>query len=328
MRLRLRFLALVGVAGALFVTTLMLGSFRLSVAEVLGSVLHLRDDPSVDFIVQELRLPLALSGLLVGMAFGMAGTLFQRVLRNPLASPDFVGISAGASLFAVTSLALWSVPALGVPPVALIGALTAALLIYLLAWRDGITGYRFILIGIGVSELMFALTGYIIARADIYDARAAMTWLVGSIGQAGTSELVVLGATVGPAVVAAVVLERALRILELGDDAASALGLRVERGRLVLLGIAVVLVAVATAAAGPLAFVALIAGPISMRLLGGSGAGIVAAGLVGAVVVLAADLVCRHALPVALPTGVLTGAIGAPYLIWILATVNREGRGG
>lgn len=326
--MRLRLLAIAGIAVAAFLTTLMLGSFRLSIGEVLGSVLHLRDDPSVDFVVRELRLPLALSGLLVGMAFGMSGTLFQRVLRNPLASPDFVGISAGASLFAVTSIALWKVPALGVPPVALVGALTAAMLIYLLAWRGGITGYRFILIGIGVSQLMISLTGYIIARADISDARAAMTWLVGSIGHAGAGELLVLGSVVGIAAGATVMLERTLRILELGDDTAHALGLRVEHGRIVLLGVAVALVAVATAVAGPLAFVALIAGPIATRLLGNSSGGMLAAGFVGAVIVLAADLVCQHLTPVALPTGVLTGAIGAPYLIWILITVNREGRGG
>jgi len=201
-------------------------------------------------------------------------------------------------------------------------------LVYLLAWRDGISGYRFILIGIGVSELMLSIVGYIVAKAEINEAREAMTWLVGSVGQAGTGELRALLVAVAVLVPVALLLDRSLRTLELGDDTARALGARVETARLALLGVAIVLVAFATAAAGPIMFVALMAGPIAVRLLGPASGGILAAGLVGAVIVLSADLAAEHALPVSLPTGVLTGVIGAPYLIWLLVTTNREGRGG
>lgn len=314
-------------AAALFVVTLMVGTLRLTPWEVVASLLHLGENPSTDFVVRDLRLPTAATALGVGLALGVAGLVFQRLLANPLASPDFVGVSGGASLAAVSTLLFTSAGAAATSVMALVGALTAAVAVYLLAWRGGITGYRFILIGIGLSQLFTALIGYVIARADLTDAREAMTWLVGSVGSAGSFELRAL--LVGTALLLPVVLllSRRLDALELGDDAASALGVRVERSRLALLLLSVLLVALATAAAGPMAFVALIAGPIAIRLVGNA-ASIPAAACVGAVLVLAADLVAQHLLPVALPTGVVTGAVGAPYLIWLLATVNREGRGG
>ena len=295
---------------------------------MIASTFRLGSDPSVDFVVRELRLPTALTGLSVGLALGVAGLVFQKLLANPLASPDFVGVSSGASLFAVSGIVLFDVTSAGISLAALGGALTSAVLVYLLAWRDGISGYRFILIGIGVSEFMLSIVGYIVAKAEINEAREAMTWLVGSVGQAGTGELRALLVAVAVLVPVALLLDRSLRTLELGDDTARALGARVETARLALLGVAIVLVAFATAAAGPIMFVALMAGPIAVRLLGPASGGILAAGLVGAVIVLSADLAAEHALPVSLPTGVLTGVIGAPYLIWLLVTTNREGRGG
>jgi iron complex transport system permease protein len=321
-------LVLGGLVFALFVVTMMVGSYGLGPWDVIASAFRLGSDPSVDFVVRELRLPTALTGLAVGLALGVAGLVFQKLLANPLASPDFVGVSSGASLFAVSAIVLFDAASAGISAAALAGALTSAGLVYVLAWRDGISGYRFILIGIGVSELMLSLVGYIVARAELNEAREAMTWIVGSVGQAGTGELRALLVAVALLVPAVLVLDRSLRTLELGDDTARALGARVEAARLALLGISIVLVAVATAAAGPIMFVALMAGPIAVRLLGSASGGILAAGLVGAIIVLSADLVAEHALPVSLPTGVLTGAIGAPYLIWLLVTTNREGRGG
>lgn len=318
---------LAALAFALFVATMMIGTFRLTAWEVVGSVFRLTDDPSVDFIVLDLRLPTAATAVGVGLALGVAGLVFQRLLANPLASPDFVGISGGASLFAVSTILFSTWGAVATSGMALLGAVLAAIAVYLLAWRDGITGYRFILIGIGLSELFVALTGYVIAKAELSDAREAMTWLVGSVGSAGPFELRALLIGVAVLLPVVLVLSRRLGALELGDDAASALGVSVERSRLVLLALSVVLVALATAAAGPVAFVALISGPIAIRLVGNA-ASLPAAAFVGAVIVLLADLVAQHALPVALPTGVITGAVGAPYLIWLLATVNREGRGG
>ena len=319
--------ALAIVATCLFVLTMMVGSFYVSPIDVVTSVLGLRDDPTNDFIVRDLRLPTATAALAVGLALGLSGVVFQKLLGNPLASPDFVGVSSGASLFAVSSIVIFHASSAAVSGSALLGALLTALLIYVLAWRDGISGYRFILIGIAISQFMLSIVGYIVSRAEIYQAREAMAWLVGTVGQAGAGELRILLVALLVLVPLAVLLERPLRTLELGDDTAKALGSQVERSRVALLALAIVLIGLSVAVAGPIMFVALIAGPIARRLAGSAG-GVLAAGLVGAVIVLVADLVAQQVLPTSLPTGVVTGIIGAPYLIWLLATVNREGRGG
>lgn len=315
------------VAFCLFVLTLMVGSFYVSPLAVIGSLLGIGDDPTADFIVRDLRLPTAAAGVAVGVALGISGSVFQKLLGNPLASPDFVGISSGASLFAVASIVLFSASSAVISGSALAGALVTALLIYVLAWRGGVSGYRFILIGIAISEFMLSVVGYIISRAQLYEAREAMGWLVGSIGRSGPGELRTLLVALAVLIPIALVLERPLRTLELGNDTATALGSRVELSRLSLLALSIVLVGLSVAVAGPIAFVALIAAPIAQRLTGAAG-GVMAAGLVGAIIVLGADLVAQQVLPVSLPTGVVTGLIGAPYLIYLLVTVNREGRGG
>jgi len=313
---------------ALFVLTMMVGSFQLTAGEVLGSLLGLTDDPSVDFVVLGLRLPTATSALAVGLALGASGTIFQQLLRNPLASPDFVGISAGAGFAAVTGIVLLEVGGLVISAFALGGAVAAALLMYVLAWRDGVSGYRFILIGIGVAAFFEGLVGFMLTRAQLFEARQAMHWLTGSVGQASSSELRLLLVALAVLLPIAVLLQRWLRVLELGDDTARGLGSRAELSRAALLATAVLLVALAVAVAGPIAFVALVAGPIANRLLGPAAGGIVAASLVGASLLLAADLIAEHVLPAPLPTGVVTGAVGAPYLLWLLATTNRKGEGG
>lgn len=315
-------------AFALFVVTLAVGSSSIPITDVLASLFGLTSNQGVDFIVHDLRLPTAAAALCVGLALGISGILFQQLLNNPLAAPEFVGISAGASLAAVVGIVLFAWSGFEISLAALGGAFVGAALIYGLAWRGGISGYRLILIGIGITECMLALITYLIARAQIYDAREATHWLTGSIGQSGAGELraLILALLVlGPL---ALVLNRALRALQLGDEAASGLGVRVETARLGLIAIAVALVAFATAVAGPIAFVALVAGPIAHRILGPTQSSIIAAGFVGASIVLVADLVAQQALPVALPTGVVTGAVGAPYLLWVLVTLNRQGRGG
>jgi iron complex transport system permease protein len=330
-RLRVRTLLvttlLAAVVVALFFLTLAIGSYRVPLLDVAGSALHLQQNPAVDFVVNGLRMPTALTALLAGFALGISGTVFQQLLGNPLASPDFVGVSSGAGLAAVAAITIFHIGGAEISLLAFAGAILSALLIYLLAWKDGITGYRFILIGIGVSAFFTALTGWVLSRSEIVEARAAMTWLTGSVGQAGNGEIRVLAATVVLASPVAVLLHRQLRVVALGDDAARALGARVEAIRLGLIGLSIVLVAVATAAAGPIMFVALVAGPIASRLLGPA-PGLIAAGFAGAMVLLSADLIGQHLLSVAVPTGVVTGAVGAPYLVWLLATANRRGVGG
>ncbi|WP_433824392.1 FecCD family ABC transporter permease [Actinoplanes sp. CA-015351] len=321
-------LALACVVAALFVVTMMVGSFRLTALQVITSVLHLEANPGVDFVVRGLRLPTATAGLTVGLALGASGTIFQQLLRNPLASPDFVGITSGASLAAAGGIVFLQAAGLVVCAFALGGALLAALLMYVLAWRDGVSGYRFILIGIGVAAFFDGLVGYVLSRARLTEARQAMHWLTGSVGQASDQELQILLYALPALLLLAIGLQRHLKALELGDDTARALGTRTELSRAALLGTAVLLVALAVAVAGPVVFVALVAGPVANRLLGPATGGILAAALAGAALLLTADLVAVHLLPVSLPTGVVTGAVGAPYLLWLLATTNRKGAGG
>jgi iron complex transport system permease protein len=312
----------------MFVLAMMLGSVRLTPADVLGSLFGVVDNPGVDFVVLELRFPQTAAAAAVGLALGVAGTLFQQLLRNPLASPDFVGVSSGASVAAVAGIVVYDFQGVGIPTLAVLGALTSSALMYLLAFRDGVSGYRFILIGIGVSAFMLGLVGYLLTRATLHDARQAMHWLVGSIGQSGATELRMLALALVVLVPAAVLLQRHLRALELGDDVARGLGTRVEWARFALIALSVVLTGLATAVAGPIVFVALIAGPVANRLLGPATGGVLAAGFAGAGLLLAADLVALHVLPTELPTGVVTGAVGAPYLLWLLSTSNKQGVGG
>ena len=320
--------ALAGLAFGLFVLTMMVGSYRLPASDVLRSVLRLGADPAIDFIVLDLRLPIAVSALSVGLALGVSGSVFQQVLRNPLAAPDIVGVSAGASLAAVTSIVVLQASGLFICLAALVGAVIGAATIYLLAWRNGVSGYRFILIGIGVAAVFESGVGYLLTRATLWDAREAMHWLTGTVGRAGDREQYALAVALAVLVPVAYLLQRPLRALDLGDDTARGLGISTELARFALLGVSVLLVAAATAVAGPIAFVALVAGPIANRLLGPATGGLLAAGLVGASALLAADLIAVHLLPVSLPTGVVTGALGAPYLLWLIASTNREGAGG
>src|SRR5680860_607198 len=217
---------------ALLVLTMMVGSYGLTPWEVVASLAHQSQDPATDFIVRGLRLPVAATGLAAGIALGVSGAIFQKLLNNPLASPDFVGVSSGASLAAIATLEALNASRVAISGSALIGALVSATLVYVLAFRGGLSGYRFILVGIGVSELMLSLVGYIVARAELFEARQAMTWLVGSVGQAGPGQLWALIVALVVLLPVAILLERPLRSLELGDDTARALGTRVELHRL------------------------------------------------------------------------------------------------
>jgi len=280
-----------------------------------------------NFVLLRLRVPRLLLGALVGAALALAGALFQTVLRNPLASPDILGVSGGASLAAAGAILLGGLSGAGVSLAALGGAVVAAVAIYVLAWRSGVSGYRFVLVGVGIAFLVNAGLGYLISRANVNDVREALVWMVGSLGTPAWSDVTVLAAVLVVLVPAVGVVAPRLRVLQLGDDLAGGLGVRVEVTRLTVLAVAVALAAVATAFAGPVAFVAFVSAPIARRLLPTAGLALVPAALVGVALVLGADLVGQHLLGLQVPVGIVTGVLGAPYLLWLLATANREGRG-
>lgn len=281
--------------------------------------------PGASFSVGELRLPRASLDVLAGFAFGLGGVVFQTMLRNPLASPDIIGITTGSSAAAVLGIVVLGLDDTGVSVLALAGGLVTALTIYLLAHRRGFAGARLILIGIGVAAMMQSAISYGLSRAAAWDLAAAMQWLAGSTNGASWE-------SVRPLAIASLVLVplvlaqgRALGALRLGDDTAAALGVRVSASRVTLILAAVALLAFATAAAGPIAFVAFMSGPIAARLVGPGASLLVPAGFVGALLVVVADIVGQHVLGARYPVGVVTGALGAPYLIYLLARTHRSG---
>jgi iron complex transport system permease protein len=260
-----------------------------------------------------------------GLSFGLAGVTFQTMLRNPLASPDVIGITSGASAAAAFAIVFlgWSGTAVSV--IAIVAALGVALLVYTLAFKDGVAGTRLILIGIGIAAIAKSVTSYVLSKAGAWDFAEALRWLTGSLnGTTWASAVPPMVALValGPVLLAQT---RELDALQLGDDTASALGIRVERTRIVAIVAAVGLIAFATAACGPIAFVSFLAGPIAARIVGPNGSLLVPAALVGALLVLVADLVGQFALGTRFPVGVVTGVLGAPYLIYLIVRTNRAG---
>ncbi|MET8614069.1 MULTISPECIES: FecCD family ABC transporter permease [Streptomyces] len=280
-----------------------------------------------DFIVRELRLPRVLVGLLVGASLGLGGALFQSVSRNPLGSPDVLGLSQGATAGALVVIVLMSGSAAAVTAGALAGGLLTGLAIYLLAWRQGVHGYRLVLVGIGVSAVLTAVNGYLLTKADMVDAARAVVWMTGSLNGRDWDQvwpLLALCAVLVPLVLAHA---RGLRMLEMGDDTAGALGVPVQRVRLVVMTGAVLLTAAATAAAGPVSFVALTAPQLARRLTRSPGPNLVPSLCMGAALLVTADWAAQRAFGAdQLPVGVVTGVLGGGYLLWLLVTERRAGR--
>jgi iron complex transport system permease protein len=316
--------ALVLAVGVVFVLSLLLGNTFYGLDQVVRVILGERV-PGASFAVGELRLPRASLGVLAGFAFGLGGVVFQTMLRNPLAAPDIIGVTTGASASAVFAIVVLGLDDGGVSLVALVGSIVTALAIYLLANRRGFAGARLILSGIGVAAMMNSAISYVLSRAATWDLETAMQWLAGSLNGASWEAVTPLAAAFLVLVPLVLVQDRALGALRLGDDAAAALGVRVTTSRVALILAAVALLAFATAASGPIAFVAFMAGPIAARLLGTGASLLVPAGLVGALLVLVADLVGQFVFGTRYPVGVITGALGAPFLMYLLTRTARSG---
>jgi iron complex transport system permease protein len=265
--------------------------------------------------------------VLAGAALGLSGAIFQTLLRNPLASPDFIGVTAGASAAAVLALLVFGLRGYPVSVAAFVGALATAITIYVLSWQRGVTGYRLVLVGVAMTAMMTSVVSYGLTTAEIYDARDALVWLTGSLNAKSWATVTNLGVNLAVLFPLTLLSGRWLTALQVGDETARGLGVPVERGRLALLAVATGLAATATAAVGPVAFVAFVSGPIARRLAGEGGLALVPAALVGALVMTASDVVAQHAIPsVQFPVGVVTAVVGAPYLLWLLAINNRMGR--
>ncbi|MCX4668250.1 iron chelate uptake ABC transporter family permease subunit [Streptomyces sp. NBC_01381] len=302
------------------------GDFDIPTADVIRTLLG-NGDAGQEFIINDLRLPRVLVGLLVGAALGLGGAIFQSISRNPLGSPDILGLGQGSTAGALIMIVLFQGSAVQVAGGALVGGLVTGTAIYLLAWKRGVHGFRFVLVGIGVAAFVTAINGYLLTKADIVDAARAVVWMTGSLNGRDWEQvwpLLVLCAILVPLVMT---YARPLRMLEMGDDVGYALGVPVERTRLVLMGSAVLLTAAATAAAGPVSFVALTAPQLARRLTRSPGPNLIPSLCMGATLLIVADWASQRAFGAdQLPVGVVTGVLGGVYLLWLLVIERKAGR--
>ena len=322
---------LVGVALTLLVcalaaTGLLLGELGLTPGQVL-SALTGGGDPLSAYFVTDVRLPRVVAGVAVGAALGAAGALFQTVTGNPLGSPDLIGFTAGSATGAVVAIIVAGGGPATTTTGALIGGGLTAVLIAALSRRHGLTGQRLVLVGLGVGATLTAVDRLLLARADLATAQDAAQWLAGSLNGLLWHRVAPAASGIIALVGIAMVLARPLGMLPLGDDLARATGVQVTRIRGLAVLVGVGLVALATATAGPVAFVALAAPQIARRLTGGAAPAVASAALTGAVLVLASDLIAQRLFaPTQLTVGVVTGAVGGVYLVALLATQWRGTR--
>jgi iron complex transport system permease protein len=318
---------LVIVTLALIVLTLTTGDYPVPLRSVVDSLLG-SGSGTESFVVLGLRLPRLTAGLLIGAALGMSGAVFQSLSRNALGSPDIIGFTSGAAAGAVLQILLFHGGQDAIALASILGGLGTAMIVYLLSSRRGhVAGYRLVLVGIGVSAVLGSLITYLMTRADLTEAQNAQVWLIGSLNGIGWSVVLPLAIALAVLIPITLVAGRTLRWLEMGDDTARALGVPVERTRLLLVIVGTALAASATAAAGPIAFVALAAPQLVRRLTGGSGAQLAPAAAMGALLLIAGDFGAqRLAGSSELPVGVVTGLLGGGYLCWLLASMWRAGR--
>jgi len=296
------------------------GTIRLSPGEVTGALFG-HGEEGIVRTVQRRRLPRMLVALLVGGALGTAGALFQSLSRNPLGSPDVIGFTAGAAAGAVVAIVVFRGGTWATAAAAVVGAAIGALLVYLLARRDGSTGgIRLVLVGIGIGAQAGALTSFLVTDAELAVAGNAQTWLAGSTVGRGWEHVRYLALALAVLLPLALALRRRLTFLEMGDDIAAGVGIGVERTRLAAVAVGVVLTGVAVSATGPIAFVALAAPQIVRRLRRGGGVLVGTSFLMGGVLLVGADLIAQT-LEVGLrtPTGTIASLLGGIYLIWLLA---------
>lgn len=277
------------------------------------------------FAIQTIRLPRMLAGLFAGFAFGLAGAIFQTMLRNPLANPNVIGITTGSSAAAVFCIVILHASGTVVSIASVVAGLATVIFIYLLSRGKAFSIGRLILIGIGIQAMLNAMISYLLLVSAEQDLPAALRWLSGSLNGSQMHELPPLIIPVFIFAPIAIVLGKHLSILELGEQSATSLGVNTDMTRIVLILSSVCMISLATATTGPIAFVSFLSGPIAKRLVGTGFSNIIPAGLVGANLVLAADLIGQFAFEIRYPVGVITGIIGAPYLVYLLIRMNRRG---
>jgi iron complex transport system permease protein len=327
-RTRPRALLVAGVllAGVLVIAglTLTLGRLGVAPADVVPVIFGAGDgaDRIVFGVLRGPRLAVAVAS---GAAFGVAGTLFQTVTRNPLGSPDVIGLTSGAAAGAAAFGVLW-MSILPLPIGALLGSVAAMSLVYLGTGRGFSSPARMLLVGIGVSAVSLAFVQFVIARAGREQATVLSAYLNGSLASRSWEHAAVISAAVAILVPCALLLSRRLQLVEMGDEQADALGARSGRARFTAILVAIGLATAAVSVVGPIAFIALTAPQIAKRLSRAPGPSIVLSALTGAFLLALADLLTQQLpFPVQLPVGILTAALGGVYLGYLLIAEWKKG---
>ncbi|WP_284642383.1 FecCD family ABC transporter permease [Paenibacillus silviterrae] len=322
-------LALIVVVAVIAVLSIGLGSSKMALSDVLRTLFGYGTSAQ-EVIIFKLRMPRILIAILTGSALAVAGAILQGVIRNPLASPEWVGITGGATLGAVAFFFFWAetLTIHLLPVAAMVGAFVVSAFIYVTAWKHGVSPLRLVLIGIGMSTAMSSLTYMLLISGPMVLANKSLTFMTGSIyGVSWDKDVYVLLPWVGVLIPLAWLLARHVNVQQLGDDVAASVGTRVEQKRLVLLLLSVALAGSAVAIGGAISFIGLMAPHIARKLVGPSFGGVIpTSALIGALILLLADLVARTAFaPLDIPAGVFTAAIGAPFFIYLLLR-QRAGR--
>lgn len=303
---------------------ILLGNTIYSVIDVIRVLLG-EQIQGATFAINTIRLPRMLAGLFAGFAFGLAGDIFQTMLRNPLANPNVIGITTGSSAAAVFCIVILQASGTVISIASVIAGLVTVILIYILSRGRTFSIGRLILIGIGIQAMLNAVISYLLLVSAEQDIPAALRWLSGSLNGSQMHELPPLMLSVLIFAPIVIVLGKHLSMLELGEQTATSLGMNTDVTRIVLILSSVCMISLATATTGPIAFVSFLSGPIAKRLVGVGFSNVIPAGLVGANLVLAADLIGQFAFEVRYPVGVITGIVGAPYLVYLLVRMNRRG---
>ncbi|GAK08379.1 iron ABC transporter permease [Geomicrobium sp. JCM 19038] len=311
----------------LMIVGLSLGSTWVSPLAILQYFIGI-DVGANTFIIESLRLPRMLVALLAGAALGVSGLILQEMVRNPLASPDIIGITGGGAVAAVFFITTFSgvLPMSLLPLAAMLGSAIVSVLIYALAWKQGISPLRLVLIGIGINAAMSALTTLMIIFSPINSSSQAYVWMTGSVYGSSWSAVQQMFPWIGCAMILALLCARAVHVQQLGEDVAKSLGARIQWQRLGMITVSVILAGVAVAFAGGISFVGLMAPHIARFVIGRSFALLVpTAAIIGGTMVFVADVIGRTAfLPLDVPVGVLVSGIGAPFFLYLLYR-NRKG---
>ncbi|MFT4299410.1 MAG: iron chelate uptake ABC transporter family permease subunit [Aeromicrobium sp.] len=318
---------LAAITAAVSIWSLSIGSVEganLPLSRVLGAFTG-QESETIHRIVVEGRLPRVAVAVFGGACLALSGAIFQTVTRNPLGSPDIIGFTSGANTGALVAMLVLNLGYAGATFGSLVGGLATGLVIYLLAMRGGVEGTRLIVVGIGVSAMLVAFNSFLLARAKVENASVAAAWGQGIFDQLKFTDIIPVAVVLALLAPALAVLAPGMRMFELGPDSARSKGVDTERLQLLLLLVAVGFVAVVTAVAGPVAFIALIAPQVGMRLARSPGIPLVTSAAVGATLLVISDVIARSLLaPVQLPVGVVTTALGGVYLLGLLIVQSRK----